>query len=406
MSILRPDDAEQVAEAVAWAASTGTPLEIVGAGTRRGVGRPLQVDDTLDLSGLTGITLYEPDELVLSARAGTPLAEIAATLAAHGQELAFEPPDLGPLLGTPAGGSTIGGVVAANLSGPRRIKAGAVRDHFLGVTAVSGRGETFRSGGRVVKNVTGYDLCKAVAGSWGTLAVMTDVIVKVLPAAETEATILLAGLDDEAAMAAMSAALGSSCEVSGAAHLPGAIAARSAVDSVAAAAASVTAIRLEGIPASVDYRADKLKSLLGERGDIVVLGAAPSKSLWCEIRDVGYFAETPERPVWRLSVPPMSGARAVAAIDGGGTLPAFYDWGGGLVWLAPDPSDDAMAATIRDAVASTGGHATLLRAPEAMRAAVPVFQPQATDLAALTRRIKQGFDPAGVLNPGRMYAGV
>src|SRR5438034_7283536 len=215
-----PRDQKDVAAAVEWALAGGKTLEIVGGGSKREIGRAAQWDLTLDLSGLSGVTLYEPEELVLSAKAGTPLAEIEELVASRDQELAFEPMDYGPVLGRSMGRGTLGGALATNLSGPRRIKAGAARDHFLGVTAVTGRAETIKSGGRVVKNVTGYDLCKLLAGSWGTLAAMTDITVKVLPRAETEATVLITGLDDAHACAAMAAAMGSSCDVSGAAHLP------------------------------------------------------------------------------------------------------------------------------------------------------------------------------------------
>src|SRR5262245_2838718 len=185
---IRPRDAGDVTAAVQWALANSKTLEIVGQGSKRALGRPAQTDATLDLSAIAGVTLYEPEELVLSARAGTLLAEIERLVAANNQELAFEPMDYGPLLGAAPGQGTIGGALATNLSGPRRLKAGAARDHFLGVTAVSGHGRAFKSGGRVVKNVTGYDLCKLLAGSWGTLAVMTDVTLKTLPRAETEAT--------------------------------------------------------------------------------------------------------------------------------------------------------------------------------------------------------------------------
>ena len=221
---LKPRDVVDLEQAIRWALGEGKALELVGHGTKRAIGRAAQWDMTLDLSAFSGVTLYEPAELVLSAKAATPLAEIETLLAANGQELAFEPMDYGLVLGGHAGAGTIGGAIAANLSGPRRIKAGAARDHFLGVTAVSGRGETFKSGGRVVKNVTGYDLCKLLAGSWGTLAAMTEVTVKVLPRAETETTLLVLGLDDAKAVQAMTAAMGSSCDVSGAAHAPAGIA--------------------------------------------------------------------------------------------------------------------------------------------------------------------------------------
>ena len=193
---LKPRDAKDVQDAVQWALSGGKTLEVIGRGSKRALGRPSQSDLTLDLSGLSGVTLYEPEELVLSAKAGTPIAEIEALVEQRGQQLEFEPMDCGPVLGVDAGAGSLGGALAANLSGPRRIKSGAARDHFLGVSAVSGRGEAFKSGGRVVKNVTGYDLCKLLAGSYGTLAAMIDVTIKTLPKPETEATVAVAGLDD------------------------------------------------------------------------------------------------------------------------------------------------------------------------------------------------------------------
>src|SRR6185437_3550159 len=218
--VLKPHDAKEVEDAIGWALGNDKALEVAGQGTKRAIGRPSQTDITLDLTGLSSVTLYEPAELLLSAKAGTPLAEIEALLDKNNQQLAFEPMDYGPLPGGEAGQGTLGGVIAANLSGPRRIKAGAARDHFLGVTCVTGRGETIKSGGRVVKNVTGYDMCKVLAGSWGTLAALTDVTIKVLPKAEAEATVIVEGLDDSRACAAMAAAMGSSCDVSAAAHLP------------------------------------------------------------------------------------------------------------------------------------------------------------------------------------------
>src|SRR5215218_8659082 len=235
---LQPRDEKEVEELVRWALAEGKTLEVRGQGSKRALGRPSQTDLTLDLSGLAGVTLYEPEELVLSARAGTPLAEIEALVAASDQQLAFEPMDYGPLFGQPRGRGTIGGALAANLSGPRRIKAGAARDHFLGVSAVSGRGEIFKSGGRVVKNVTGYDLCKLLAGSFGTLAAMTQVTIKTLPRPETEETLLIHDLPDRAAIQAMKESMNSAAEVSGAAHLPQQIARR-----VLDAGSNITAAR-------------------------------------------------------------------------------------------------------------------------------------------------------------------
>jgi glycolate oxidase FAD binding subunit len=403
----RPETAAGVAELVAWAAAEQSPLEVVGRGSKRGFGRPVQAAHGLDLSALTGITLYEPEELVLAARAGTPMAEIEAVLAERKQHLAFEPPDLGLLLGNKANVSSIGGVLACNLSGPRRLAAGAARDHFLGVAAVSGRGEVFKSGGRVVKNVTGYDLCKLLAGSYGTLAVMTDVTLKVLPRPEKTRTVLVFGQDDRRALAVMTHALTSPHEVSGAAHLPADAAAGSAVSYVAEAGATgeaVTALRLEGPGPSVSYRCEALRRELQSFGAHEELHGLNSALLWQEIRDVKPFVGDRARSVWRLSVPPQAAPDVV--VRAAGRAAYFYDWGGGLIWLSPVQGTDPSGAAIRSAATECGGHATLVRAPAEVRASVSVFQPADPAKAMIVERVKDSFDPRRVLNPGRMYAGL
>jgi glycolate oxidase FAD binding subunit len=394
---LKPRDQKDVEGAAQWALAEGKTLEIVGHGSKRGLGRAAQWDLSLDLSGLSGVTLYEPEELILSAKAGTPIAEIEKLLAENNQELAFEPADYSLLYGQEAERGTIGGVLAANLSGPRRIKAGAARDHFLGFTAVSGRAETFKSGGRVVKNVTGYDLCKVLAGSYGTLAAMTDVTVKVLPRAETEQTLLVVGLDDATAARAMAVAMGSSNDVSGAAHFPAPLAATVQAE----AGRALTALRLEGVLPSVAHRCRALEALLKPFGEITVFPEADSRALWKAVRNVAPFTGG-ARALWRISVAPTRGPEVAAAIGEGADY--FYDWAGGLIWLALPAVDDGGAARVRAAL--NGGHATLIRAPAAIRATVPVFEPQDAGLAALTRRLKESFDPKGIFGPGRMYAGV
>ncbi len=400
MTTFKPETDADVLEAVQWAASEEQPLEIVGHGSKCAIGNRVGAEHVLDLSGLSGITLYEPEELVLSAKAGTPLAEIEAAVAARGQELAFEPMDYGPLLGEQPGRGTIGGVLAANLSGPRRLKAGAARDHILGIHAVSGRGEAFKSGGRVVKNVTGYDLSKALANSWGTLAVATDVTFKVLPAAETETTLVISGLLDDSAVAAMGLALGSSAEVSGAAHLP-----YPAVTRVAGAALGsdpATLLRVEGFGPSVAYRIRLLRQLLEKAGPMQEIEAEASRALWREVRDCIPFASVPHMPVWRVSMPPADGHNMVMALRMQAAVEAFYDWQGGLVWLAM-AAGDPEAGLVRSLVQKCGGgHATLVRATPQQRAEIPVFQPQPPALAALSARLKAEFDPKNILNPGRM----
>ncbi len=404
--VLQPADAAQVLDAVAWAAAEESSLEVIGGGSKRAFGRTVEARHRLDVSGLGGIEMYEKSELVRSARPGTPLAEVEAALAAEGQQLGFEPPDLGPLFGATRGVGTIGGVFACNLSGPRRVKAGATRDHFLGVHAVTGRGEAIKAGGRVVKNVTGYDLCKLFAGAYGTLVVMTELTFKVVPAPEKIRTVLVFGLDDAGAARAMSAALRSPHEVSAAAHLPAKLAARSGVARVAGARAAVTAVRAEGPAPSAEHRCQALRELMGDLGEVEELHGRDSAVWWREVRDVAPFVGGDGRAVWRLSVPPTAGAEVVARVTAEAEAEAYYDWGGGLVWLSLAGDGDGGAALVRAAVAEASGHATLVRAEAGLRGAVEVFQPQSGPLAALTRRVKESFDPRRVLNPGRMYAGV
>jgi glycolate oxidase FAD binding subunit len=404
---LQPRDAAEVTQAIQWALANAKTLELAGRSTKRAIGRAAQWDATLDLSALTGVTLYEPQELVLSAMAATPLAEIEALTAASGQELAFEPMDYGPLLGVAPGSGTIGGALAANLSGPRRIKAGAARDHFLGVSAVSGRGEAFKSGGRVVKNVTGYDLCKLIAGSYGTLAAMVEVTIKTLPRAETEQTVLATGLSEETAGKALTAATGSFADVSAAAHLPETVAAR--IPEIAGARAAVTAFRLEGVAPSIAHRKTVLERLLAPFGAATSLEASRSAALWRAIRDVTPFAATGnsgDRDVWRVSTAPSSGPALGRALTERAGAEVIYDWAAGLLWVALEPSADAGAPMLRSLLAASGGHGTLIRAPAAVRASVDVFSPEPEALAALTRRVRENFDPHGVLNPGRMWAGI
>jgi len=396
-----PGSAQEVLNIVRWAAGEESPLEVLGHGSKRGIGRPAQTEHTLDLSHLTGVTLYEPEELVLSAKAGTPLAELRDLLARNNQQFAFEPMDYGPLLGGPSGRGTVGGALAVNLSGPRRIKAGAARDHVLGVHAVSGRGEAFKSGGRVVKNVTGYDLSKALAGSWGTLAVVTDVTFKVLPAPETEKTVAIMGLDDAQAASAMAEAMGSSAEVSGAAHLPVTVVGRFLGGTFSSQPRTV--LRVEGVGPSVDYRIDLVARLMRPHGQAEVLEPLQSRALWREIRDCKPFADNTPAPVWRVSIAPTEGHRLVDAFRRAAGANAYYDWQGGLVWLRMEA--DPEAEVLRKLIAHFGGgHATLIRAAPSFRSAIPVFHPQPPALAALASRLKEQFDPRNILNPGRMAA--
>lgn len=397
MSCFLPAEPAEVAECVTEAAAKRTPLSITGLGSKAALGRPVKNAGRLELSRLDGLTYYESGELVFSALAGMPIATIETMLAKNGQELAFEPMSFAALYGT--GSGTIGGAIMTNLSGPRRIKAGAARDFVLGVKAVSGRGEVFKAGGRVVKNVTGYDLPRGLAGSFGTLAVATEITLKVLPRGETSATLVLTGLDSAPAVRALCAAIGAPADVSGAAHLPP-FAAKTQGYST-----SITALRLEGFAPSVAGRLDRLEAMLMDLAPMARLDAPDSQQLWRAVRDVAPLAIPREKIIWKLSVAPTAGPKIAEAVARAHDAEALFDWSGGLVWLALDPCPGAAAGLIRQAVAENGGgHATLIRAPGEMRAELAVFDPQPQGLAALSRRLKAAFDPYAILEPCRMWA--
>ena len=320
--------------------------------------------------------------------------------------LAFEPMDFGPLFGAARGRGTIGGVLAANASGPRRIKAGAARDHVLGIKAVSGRGEAFKSGGRVVKNVTGYDLSKGLAGSWGTLAVVTEVTFKVLPRPETRRDAGRSPGSTTRAPLPRSARRWARRGTFRARRIcPKRSWPQRRTPPFATGGRAATLIRLEGFAPSVAYRAEKLKALFAPLGEVSVLEADAAERLWRAVRDAAIFDAT-MHPVWRVSVAPTAGPAVIAALEEPHAIRHFYDWSGGLIWIeATDEAQDGLARDIRAAVAAAGGgHATLMRGSPALRSAVPPFEPQPEPLAALSRRLKEQFDPRGILNPGRMVA--
>jgi glycolate oxidase FAD binding subunit len=387
-SMIVPADEAGIIAAVQAARAAREPLAIEGQGSKRGMLRPVQAARNLSTRGLTGVTLYRPAELIISARAGTPLAEIEATLAEEGQQLIAESPYLNGVFGTSAPPS-IGGVVAANLSGPRRITWGATRDHVMGLRFINGTGEVIRSGGRVLKNVTGLDLCKLLSGSYGTLGVITEVTLKVLPAPEASATLLIETPDLASAVAALSAGLGSPYGVSAAAALP-------VKDHV------IAAVRLEDFAASVAYRMEKLRGVLGSFGTQRVIADGESRAFWRGVREVEPLQIMPDEAIWRVSVRPSAGPQIAAAASAiGGRV--MLDWGGGLVWIAAYPSS-ANHTLISGAARTQGGAAMLFRAPESLRLTVPVLPEEAAPLAKISARVKEALDPGGLFNPGHMRA--
>ncbi|MBS0125763.1 FAD-binding protein [Thetidibacter halocola] len=375
---MKPETEAELAEIIAGASG---PFHIRGGGTRS-IGKPV-TGAVLETGGLSGITLYEPGALTVVVKAGSPLAEVEAALEAEGQRLPFEPMDYRGLLGT-SGTPTVGGVVAANVSGPRRVQAGACRDFMLGVRFVDGTGQIVKNGGRVMKNVTGYDLVKLMTGSWGTLGVLTEVSLKVLPKPDSAACILIDSLSVANAVGAMSKALASPFEVTGAAHVP-----------VGLDGHPVTMLRIEGFAGSVDYRAGQLAALFSDHAVRVEHDAAKVAEGWAWVRDVAPMQGT-AGDVWRISCKPSDAPALADRLDADKLL---FDWGGGLIWALLPEGTDARAR-----LGALGGHATLVRGSDASRAALPVFQPEPAPLAALTAGIRARFDPRGVLNPGLMDA--
>jgi glycolate oxidase FAD binding subunit len=375
---VKPKTAAELAELVATA---NAPFELYGAGSKRSLGRP-SVGESLDLSAFSGVIKYEPEELVLEVGSATKLADVEKLLAKNNQMLAFEPPDVSVLLGS-EGSGTIGGILATNLSGPRRLKAGAARDHVLGLSAVSGRGEIFKTGAHVVKNVTGYDLPKLMAGSYGTLAAFTSVIFKVMPKPEMESTLQLACTSDLEALQLMTQAMQSAHEVSGAAYVPG----------------QGVMLRVEGLRPSVEFRTKALAMMLKAMSAIIT--ARNSAKIWQDLRDVEQFADGQTRHVWKISIPPQDAPALIEALKPKLEFRYFFDWAGGLIWLDHEPQSSAHL--IRGALKS--GHAMLFRADDETRNRQEVFPPQPAALAALTERVKRAFDPKGIFNPGRMVKG-
>ncbi len=398
LPVLTPQSETEAADLIRDRAEAGRSLAIIGGNTRSGFGNAVDADATLSSRGLSGIVSYNPAEMVMTVQAGTPVDEVKAALSDARQMMAFEPMDHRAIMGT-VGEPTIGGVFAANVSGPRRFVGGAARDSLLGIRFINGRGEAIKAGGRVMKNVTGLDLVKLLAGSYGTLGFLTEVTFRVLPVPPAEATMVISGLEDEAATNAMAAAMATSLEVSGAAHLPESVKSRFLNGSLPDSAATV--LRLEGLAASVEARLHKLKTLLAAFGPVVSLERDESRALWRGIRDVAPYAGNPSKPLWRLSTAPSQGHKLVATLRLEAGIDAFYDWQGGLVWMQMEA--DPEAQLLRGYIRSLGdGHATLLRASDEVRRSIPAFEPLNAVEVALSLRIKQKLDPAGIFNPGRM----
>lgn len=367
---------DDVVAIVRDARASGLRLGIEGGATRAGLAAPRRVDATISTQGLSGVLHYDPAEMTITARAGTPLAEIEAALAQKGQMLPFEPGDPRALYGA-NGAPTLGGMIAAGFSGPRRILSGSLRDALLGMRLVNGRAEAIGWGGRVMKNVTGLDLARLQVGALGRYGVLTQATFRLLPRPPARATLVFDGLDDATAIRAMSAALATPFEVSGAAHWP---------------ERGLTALRVEHNVDSVAYRTSELASRLNAFGAVRPLDPAEADAFWRDVADLAPFGQGRARWVWRVAAAPSRAARIVADVTRVTPMRALYDWGGGLVHLGCDCDGTACVAAIRRAVGAEGS-ARLILGPHA--AAPPLADPA----AALKRRIAHAFDPDGVFDP-------
>jgi glycolate oxidase FAD binding subunit len=398
MEVLTPHSARELLELVQWAVAEQQPLLVEGLGTKREFGHAAGDGTCVSLRAFDGILEYEPEELVMRTGAGALFEEVAAALGARRQHLAFEPLHPDRLFAAATAG-TIGGVYAGNLSGPRRFRAGAARDHILGVQAVSGRGEWFKTGGRVIKNVTGYDLGKLVAGSWGTLCIMGEITFKVLPAPATSCTLLVPGMEPDAGLALLRSLAGDPREPSGLAFLPESCMFPGGV-LPQEPPPGIVAVRLEGSAVSVRERRRSIQESLRRSTAVQILDDGESRALWESIRDAHPVSAAPV--VLKISLPPSLADSLPAFLPPGGSW--FADAAGGWIWIGmPDAEESrAAVAAIRNYLAGNGS-AVLYRAPELFKKEAGLLSAQPEALAALQERIRAGFDPARILNPGRLY---
>ncbi|MBU2533499.1 MAG: FAD-binding protein [Alphaproteobacteria bacterium] len=404
-TILRPAADWELASFLAEATAARTPVEIVGGHSKARMGRSREPGAIISTHVMRGIRAYDPSERMITVQAGCLITDIERELAVRGQMLGFEPLDIANVFGGEPGRATIGGVISANLAGSRRLVAGGVADHLLGVSGVAGTGEIFRSGARTRRSVAGLDLRRAMAGSWGTLAALVEVTLSVEAIPDETATLVIFGLSEEIAIEAMADAARTPHGVTGTVHLEPAMAARLWFDRLREENQAITVLRVEAPANGTALRVERLKDALRAYGDMQLLDHEASLSLWHELRQLTILAHN-DKPLWRITTRPSKAFQVVSGIRRYMAVDAFYDWSGGLIWLEVPEAADAGATEIRRVIASSGGHATLVRASDEVKATVDVFEPMHSGIELMTRRLKDVFDPAGILNPGRIYAGM
>jgi glycolate oxidase FAD binding subunit len=389
----------EIADAVLAALDDKSPFEIVSGGGKRSYGRPVSAGRIVDVGALSGIIKYEPEELVFSAHAATPLKEIEAALSEKKQMLGFEPADWTALFGGDPGRATLAGTITTNACGARRVKAGAVRDHVIGCRFVNGSGEAVKAGGSVIKNVTGFDISRLMCGAFGTLGVLTELTLRVVPLPPRTASFALSMSSAEEGLRALRQAAVLPVDPTGLAYLPEPVLKASVAARAGSfgGAAGIAVIRLEGAPSALTEKLAILRQTFGGF-DAVTFTDGVTGSLFREIGNGGVFINR-ATDIWRLCVPSSA---AHEAVERSGAQFWYADWAGGLLWLGLN-GDEQTATRLRGLTARLGGHATLMRASTAARDSLQVFEPEAPARAGLTQTVKAAFDPHRLFNPGRMF---
>ncbi len=390
---------------------SGIPIELIGTGSKKKIGKPMQCAKTLSLSKLSGIVEYLPEELYIKVKAGTPIQEIEKELKRNQQQLAFEPIDFGYFLNGKSDYGTAAGQVACNISGPRRFKVGSVRDHVLGFRGVNGKGEIIKSGGTVVKNVTGYDLSKLVCGSYGTLVALTEITFKVLPAPEESKTLIIHNQKIESAIHLLNSSIGSSNDVSGAIFLPKEPEVPGCVMDIETTFklndlkhdGSLTAIRIEGSKKSIEQRTQNLiNELKISNLNISILAAHQSEIFWNKVKNLEFFFSS-KNSIIRIAIPPSECVQLSYLFLN--KFKYFVDWGGALMWIEAFELSEEMFESIRKKVVNLGGYLTMIKNSEYLPYVEDVFTINSTRFN-ISQNIKKSFDPKRIFNPGKMYTGI
>ena len=403
-NIFKPSTREEIVEIVKNCYKKNIPLEISGLQSKNKIGRNFQSEKTLDLSNYKGIIDYKPEELYIKVKAGTSIKQIEDELKKNNQQLAFEPNDFGYLFKGESNSGSIGGVVACNFAGPRRFKVGSVRDHLLGFQGVNGKGETIKSGGTVVKNVTGYDLCKILSGSFGTLTILTEISIKVLPKPETSKTLIIKNPHIKKALGYLGLSLSSSTDPSGGAFYPDYFG-KSFILNDLTHDGGLTGIRIEGPTNSVDQRIDRLsKELTLLNDEFSILDPVQSEIFWTKTKNLEVFKNSKSNLI-RIVVPISETLQVIQKLKKKDDTNYFLDWGGSLIWMAFEQINSKIIEEIKEITKYHKGYYTLIKLEEDLKASADIFTIDPIKYK-ISEKIKKSFDPRRIFNPGKMYTGI